>query len=281
MSLDELLPTQMAGWRASQEDRTYTRDTLYEYMDGAAEIYLAYDFDRLLVREYLRESGPRIAAEIYRTSSSADAHGIFSHDTDGEETTVGQEAIYAAGLLRFWKNRIFVRLLAERDTDEARAAVMALGREVARAIPGEGEKSVLVACLPSEGLLGESVRYFHKQVSLNAHYYLADSNLLNLSEKTEGVLARYRRNERKVRLLLVGYRGSEEAKTAYDQFGRVYFPDRPCAQSPARVEEVENREFVGVRWEDRFLVLVFEAGDRRACHQLIDDVGEKIKEIFR
>jgi len=281
MSLDELLPRQIAGWRAAPEDRIYTRETLYDYIDGAAEIYLAYDFDRLLFREYRRESAPRIAAEIYRMSSPADAYGMFSHDTDGEEANVGQGAIYAAGLLRFWKDRIFVRLLAERETDRTKAVVMALGREIANAIPREGQKPLLVDCLPSEGLLGESVRYFHKQVSLNAHYYLAESNLLNLSEETEGVLARYRRNGRKVRLLLVGYRRPKDAKGAYEQFGRVYFPDRPPAQTPVRVEGAENREFVGARWTDRFVVLVFEAGDRRTCEHLIYDVEKKIKETFR
>lgn len=280
MSLGELLPRQIEGWQSSSEDAIYTRDTLFDYMNGAGEIYLAYDFHRLLVREYVRESAPSIAAEIYQMSSPTDAYGIFSHDTDGDEVALGQGAIYAMGLLRLWKGRIFIRLLAERETDEAKAMLMALGGKIANAIPQEGKKPLMVACLPLEGLLKESIHYFHKQVSLNCHYYLADSNLLNLSEKTEVVLARYQWDDRKIRLLLVRYREPKEAKASYEQFGRIYFPEKPSAASRMRVEEVERGEFVSARWADRFIILVFEASDRKTCGRLTEAVVKKVKEVF-
>ena len=280
MRLGELLPRQMDGWLVTGEDAIYTRDTIFDYMDGAGEIYLAYDFQRMLVREYTKESAPSIAAEIYRMSSPRDAYGIFSHDTDGDQVVLGQGAIYAMGLLRFWKDSIFVRLLAERETDETKAAVMKLGREIANAIPNEGKRPLLVACLPPEGLLKKSIRYFHKQVSLNCHYYLADSNLLNLSENTEAVLARYRRGDRKVRLLLVRYRKPEEAKAAHEQFVQIYFSDKPAAKSPMRVEEVERGEFVGARWTDRFIILVFEAGDEKTCERLTRAVAKRLRKVF-
>jgi len=249
-------------------------------MDGAGEIYLAYDFQRMLVREYTKESAPSIGAEIYRMSSPADAYGIFSHDTDGDEVALGQGAIYAMGLLRFWKDSIFVRLLAERETDETKATVMALGGKIANAIPRGGKKPLLVACLPPEGLLKKDIRYFHKQVSLNCHYYLADSDLLNLSENTEAALARYRRGDHKVRLLLVRYRKSEEAKAAHKQFVQIYFSDKPAAKSPMRVEEVEKGEFVSARWIDRFVILVFETGDKKTCERLTKAVAKRLKEVF-
>lgn len=279
MQIGTLLPRQIDGWRAAGDDKTFTRDNIFEYMDGAGEIYLAYDFQRLLVRQYAREGAPAIAAEVYQMESSEDAFGIFSHDLDGQEVALGQGARYAAGFLRFWKDRVFVRLLAERETDETRALLMALGKQIASGIPREGKRSVLVDCLPTEGLLSDSVRYLHKQVSLNCYYYLADGNLLNLSERTEVVLGRYRQGEHKVWLLVVRYPGAQEARSAHEQFQRIYFRGKPASELPWRVEKVERGEFVSVRWEDRFLTLVFDARDKETCARLSDAVTGKLKEV--
>lgn len=280
MQLDELLPGQIDGWSAAGEDSIYDRNTIFDYMNGAGEIYLAFDFQKMLVREYTKESAPRIGAEIYLMASSEDAYGVFSHDTDGNPVSVGQGAIYGMGLLRLWKDSIFVRLLAESETDEAKAAVMALGRKIADAIPREGKKSALIDCLPPKGLLKGSIHYFHKQVLLNSLYYLADSNILNLTEKTEAVLARYKRDERKVRLLLVRYQKPKEAKAAHEQFVRIYFSDKPAAKSRMRIEKVERGEFVSARWINRFVILVFEAGDEKTCERLTSAVAKRFRKVF-
>ena len=94
------------------------------------------------------------------------------------------------------------------------------------------------------------------------------------------MLARYRRGDRKVRLLLVRYRKPGEAKAAHEQFVRIYFSEEPAAKSPMRVEEVERGEFVGARWTDRFIIFVFEAGDERACEQLTEAVAKRLEEMF-
>jgi hypothetical protein len=279
-TMPQLLPPRIAGWSVAGKDKIFTRDTIFEYMDGAGEIYLAYDFQRLLVREYAKRSAPRLVAEIYQMSSSEDAYGVFSHDTDGQAVALGQGAIYAAGLLRFWKDTYFVRLLAEQETPATRAAVMALGKSVEAAIPNLGKKSRLLACLPSQGLLRDSVRYFHTQVSLNAHYFLADTNLLSLSPKTEAVLAGYRGSGGKLRLLLCRYPDPTAAKSAFDRFNKIYFRDKSAPKSVMRVEKVEKGEFVGVRWHGALAILVFEAGDRKTCETFSDTVLGKVKEVF-
>jgi hypothetical protein len=145
----ELLPVQIDGWSASDRDQTYTRDTIFDYMNGAGEIYLAYDFEKLFVREYTRPSAPPIIAEIYEMDSSEDAYGVFTNDTDGKPVKMGQGGIYAQGLLRFWKGPIFVRLMAERETDETRAAIMSLGREISSAIEDEGHTPALLSYIIS------------------------------------------------------------------------------------------------------------------------------------
>lgn len=280
MELAALLPAQVAGWQKAGEDRTFHRENLFDYMDGAGEIYLAYGFQALFVREYARAAAPPIVAEVYRMSSSEEAYGIFTHDTEGEERDVGQGAYYGLGLLRFWKGRFLVRLMAERETEEAREALLALGQSIAEAIPQEGRKPRLVAVLPPTGLLPSSVHYFHKQVSLNCHYYLSEANLLNLSERTEAVLARYQVGGGRVRLLLVRYPRPAEARIAYEQFNRAYFPFRTAAASPQRVGRVEGKGWVSARRQGRFVILVLEASEPGTARRLTEAVVKKLREVF-
>ena len=53
--LARLLPGEIAGWKPAGEDRMFTRENIFDYMDGAGEIYLAFGFRQVLVRE----SSPR------------------------------------------------------------------------------------------------------------------------------------------------------------------------------------------------------------------------------
>jgi Family of unknown function (DUF6599) len=66
-----------AGASARSETSSYDRDTLYEYIDGAADGYLARGFERCLVATYSFDASPHaaldISAEVYRFSSPAGA----------------------------------------------------------------------------------------------------------------------------------------------------------------------------------------------------------------
>ena len=42
---------EIPGWKQSGEIQTFTPKTLYEYINGAADLYLSYDFEELKVAE--------------------------------------------------------------------------------------------------------------------------------------------------------------------------------------------------------------------------------------
>jgi len=278
--LARFLPDEVAGWKPSGEDRTFTRETIFEYMDGAGEIYLAYGFRQVLVREYTDASRSPLVAEIYDMTVPADAFGIYASDADGEEVRVGREALYGGGLLRLWKGRYFVRLLAEKETGETRAVLTGFGLKIAAAISEEGTKPAILACLPQERLEKKSVRYFHKQASLNNHYYLADENVLLLDKGTEVALGQYKEGWGKAMLLVCRYRSAADARRAYLKFGRAYFSVKTDPNAGTTIDEIDHGEFAGARLADAFLVLVFESPDRRTCESLLRTAASRIQEVF-
>ncbi len=265
-----MLPESVGGWRASAQVRLVDRTNIFDYMDGAGELYLAYAFKDLAMREYASPSQPKITAEVYRLGNSSDAYGVYSHERGtGGPKGIGQDADYGYGLLRFWRGTYFVRVMADRETPESKNAVIAIGRHISQSIPATGKRPSILALLPKADLIPDSVHYFHKQSVLNFHYYIADENILDLSEKTEAVIAQYRIDSSKPRLLVVRYPSNEGAIAAYSHFQNVYFKDKPTAKGASRIESIEHGEFVGVRLTANIVRLVFDAKRRKVCETLL------------
>lgn len=260
------LPRAPAGWAVEGEDQVYDRDTLYGYIDGAAEVYLAYGFRRALTRRLVSPQEPSIVLDVFDMGSSEDAYGVFTFERMGPHAEVGQDSEYSSGLLRFWKGRFFVAVTAERETPASRVAVMELGQAVAAAVQEWGERPALLAALPAEGLDRLTVRFLHLRSSLNYHCYLSDENLLNLGPETDVVLARYGRGPEGRRLLVVEYPGEEAAEAARQAFLRGYL----SGADAEGLALTEKRKWCGVRAVGERVILVLDAADREAARGLME-----------
>jgi hypothetical protein len=59
VSIAQGLPfPEIAGWKYSTDIQIFIPKTLYEYINGAADLYLASDFEELNVAEYGNEKKP-------------------------------------------------------------------------------------------------------------------------------------------------------------------------------------------------------------------------------
>jgi hypothetical protein len=265
--MQRLVPKEVAGWKVSGEDRTFDRKTIFDYLDGGAEIYLAYDFRRLFTRQFVKLGERRVIADVFDMGSSRDAFGIFSFEREGEDVGIGQDSEYAAGLLRFWKGTYFVAVTCERETPSSRSAALSLGRAIAAAISASGERPDLLAALPGGNLVPLSVRYFHQASSLNYHYFVADQNILNLSKRTEAVIARHAvRGGKPCVLLLVRYPDAAAARGALRKFVAAYMPEA----GSKGIARTENGKWTAARCEGRVVVAVFDSPTERGARSLLD-----------
>jgi hypothetical protein len=113
------VPKQVLDWKASGEDAVYDRKTLYDYMDGGAEVYLAFDFREVFVRRYADTEGNELVLDIYDMGSPAEAFGMFSCDRQDPDAGIGQGSEYGPGLLRFWRGRYFVSITVSGNEEKA------------------------------------------------------------------------------------------------------------------------------------------------------------------
>ncbi|MDH3384067.1 MAG: hypothetical protein OEM42_08415, partial [Deltaproteobacteria bacterium] len=129
-SLAAGVPRQVAGFAAEGQDATYDRKTIFDYIDGGAEVYLAYDMRGCLSRRYVAPGEPAVVLDLFDMGTSADAFGAFTLDRDGEPLDIEEDGLSREGWIRFWKGRFFVSIYAERETAGAREAALRLARAI-------------------------------------------------------------------------------------------------------------------------------------------------------
>lgn len=261
------LPAEVSGWKRSGEDRVFDRETLYAHIDGGAELFLTYDFRRVLVRRYEHPTLPSILVEVYDMGSSAEAFGIFSCERGEEEFPLGQGADFGGGQLRFWKGRYFVSLIALGRGNAADKAMLDLARRLEEAIETKGDYPDLVERLPSEGLAERTIRYFHSVRVLNNIYFLSREDILHL-EGADCVFAKYEEDSSSTFLLLVEYNDAASAQEAERSFLAAYLPDA----GGDGIARVENGTWAGIRLRGEFLAVVLDATNREYATKILEGV---------
>lgn len=271
--LGNLLPQEIDGWEAKGKDKVYNQETIFDYIDGAGEVYRSFNFRKLLVRRYSKKGKPVIIADFFDMASSKDAFGVFTHDLEGEDAEIGQESTYKGGLLSFWKDRFFVSLYAEEETDETRAALFSLGREVDASIKRVGEKPEIISLFPHDKLDKKSIRYFHNHMILNYHFFVADENILLLDQESEAALGTYREEKEKFRLLIIRYPESKKATEAYKNFTQIYMPDA----LEAGLIQTEDLKWTAAKIKNEFIIIIFNALSDSYAKEIIESVERKME----
>lgn len=262
------LPKKIEGWSAAPNDRFFDDETIFDYIDGAGEVYRAYNMRKCLSRRYTTPNGPAIVLDIFDMRSSEDAFGVFTHDQDGEPLDVGQGGLYRSGWLSFWKDRFFVSIYMEEESAAAEKAVRGLARRVASLISHEGPKPQILSLLPQKGLQARTIRYLHHHILLNYHFYLADENILNLGPDTQAVLADCKREQANARLLLVQYPEGGKAAEAHRALLKYYLPEA-SATVPVLLE---NGKWSAAASRGTLLIIVLEADSQQLAKSLMKEV---------
>jgi hypothetical protein len=267
--LESLLPPKATGFEKSEQAKSFDRKNLYDYLDGGAELYLAYNFQSLLVQDY-KAGEKSITVEVYLMETSQDAFGLYSLDQEGENIQIGDRANYGSGLLKFWKGNYFVRITDMNGNDQNKEAILELGKNISQKIDVKGKLPELLSRLPADGLVPYTERFFHKQIVLNNLYFLSTENLLNLSEKTSAVMGDYLLGKMSLKLLLISYPDTSSAKSAFVNFCTKYLKVEPSGNRV--IQKVEEGKFVGAELEKNYLWLTFESKDEKATGAFLQNL---------
>ena len=141
------LPTP-EGWRPAGKTETYDRKTVWQAIDGAAELFVSYGFASLRTRDYAaRTDKARITVQIYEQTSALGAFGVFQREGGGASQA-------CLGL----KGRHYIKVLAiqgELGGERCKRLLAALRS----ALPGDDALPRELALLPARGQVPGSLGY--------------------------------------------------------------------------------------------------------------------------
>jgi hypothetical protein len=273
MEKSMMWPSEAEGWKRSDSVAHYEGRTIFHYMDGAGEVYLAYNFRQLTVSHFEKQGHPSIIAELYEMGSPADAFGVFSFDRQDPEAGIGQGSEFGGGLLRFWKGRYFASIYGEGEGKEQEQAVIEIGQRLAAAIADTGEPPRLIHSLPQERQVEGSVRFLRSHVLLNERYFISHQNILQLEADTEAVFAQYDFKKSKSYLLLIGYPNQAKARSALATFRKAYMQN--AAHS---IAESADGTWTGAEIDGPHIVIALHAPNQETARQLIAETKMRLKE---
>jgi hypothetical protein len=267
-------PSEAGGWKRSDSVAHYKGRAIFKYMDGAGEVYLAYNFRQLTVSRFEKQGYPSIIAELYEMGSPADAFGVFTFDRQDPEAGIGQGSEFGGGLLRFWKGRYFASIYGEGEGKAQEKAVVEIAQRLAAAIADTGEPPRLIHVLPQERQIEGSVRFLRSHVLLNQRYFISYQNILQLGVDTEAVFAQYDLKKGKAYLLLIGYPSEGKARFALETFRKAYMQN-----AAAGIIELADGTWTGAEIEGPHIVIALHAPNLETARQLIAETKLRLKEV--
>lgn len=266
-----VLPDSIDGWKKLGDDRTFDNETLYSYIDGAAELYISFGFSKVFNRNYSYSGDKEIIVDIFYMNTPPDAFGAFSFSIGKIGNEFGTQSQTASGAIVFWKDNYYVSITCNPETEESKKVSLKLARLIDDSIKEKGEFPEVLKYLPAENLDEQSIRYFRHYVWLNSHIFISNDNILNINPNTHAVLAKYGDKEKLI-LLLVKYTNASEALTAKEKFVDNYNKALKLRQAA----KTKNGKYCAVDIKENFLVAAFNGSNAKSVLNLINRAKDSI-----
>lgn len=160
-SLESLLPRQApAGWAFNEAPEVFTRETLFEHINGEADLFVKYGFDKSVfaILQKINSPDEKIDIDIYDMVIPLQAFGIFSRFRQSESPAgIGSDSYFRDRYALFYKDRYFVALQSSRPDD---TILKEVSKSIERLISGISDAPKEIGYFPKNGLKPGSIEYY-------------------------------------------------------------------------------------------------------------------------
>jgi len=141
----------------------FDKDSLFDRINGEAELYVPYGFTVLAYARYASAKNPQIAidADVYSMGSLLDAFGIFANyrRKDSREIIIGTGGIVSTSQLLFYQDRYYVRLQVTGAVSVDQDVLVSCARAIAENLPQDISRPKELALLEVPAVLRGTERY--------------------------------------------------------------------------------------------------------------------------
>ena len=165
----------LKGFKKTTDYPVYLPGNLWDYINGAADIYLAYNFIDLHVAEYKKGKNV-IKIEVYKHSDQTMAFGIYSTERSPSfnfQNLGSQGYITSDGAINFFKAGYYVKIRTYSKNESTMKSAESLAQIVADLIPGKSEMPSALSLFPSAGKKANEETYINESVL--GHKFLSNA----------------------------------------------------------------------------------------------------------
>ena len=172
--LRALLPaaSSMEGWQVAEGPRDYDSETLFEYLNGGAPLYLDFGFRSMVHARYQLgdDSLSSVIVDVYDMGSDLGAFGLYrsARPPDAEARGWGAEGFRSGTVATAWKGDVFIQAQADNDLPKLIEIMEDLVGQVANSVSGSTSLPQIVHLLPSDGRVPMSERLVAKDLMSHA-----------------------------------------------------------------------------------------------------------------
>jgi hypothetical protein len=234
----------LKGYKIRTDYPVYVRDNLWDFIDGAADNYLAYGFVDLHVAEY-KKGRVVIKAEIYKHSDNVMAFGIYSSERSPSFRFVnlGAQGYNADGTINFFKGNYYVKIKTYSKMEKVLRAEESLATRIAAMLPGETLMPAMLSWFPSDGLKPNEEIFINE--SILGHSFL-----------NKGFKASYQVGNDVFSIFIIESNSADEArKTAETYIASTGISPVETADSKFVLADGYNGS-IFIAWKERRIVII-------------------------
>ncbi|MEE9554985.1 MAG: DUF6599 family protein [candidate division Zixibacteria bacterium] len=140
ISAADFLPEKIesAEIERSSEVRTFVGESLYEYINGGAEIYHKYKFIEVLTADY-NTGDIEMTVDIFKFEDGDHSYGLYATHRPPEPDFInlGAEGFRTDVTVDFVKGQFYVKIIGFEEVEQTPVSVITLAREIEKLIPGD------------------------------------------------------------------------------------------------------------------------------------------------
>ena len=158
------------GWILAEGPRVFTKANLFEHINGQAELFFKYGFQRCTFAVYKDPNNPdrQIDLDIYDMGNVLQAFGIFSRFREEDRSMdIGIDSYLDDHSALFYQGKYYVALYATEPNPEV---LKELAKKVSGNLSDSSPPPLEISFFPKEGLKPGSIQYMSE--GLLGHQFL-------------------------------------------------------------------------------------------------------------
>ncbi len=156
---------QLEGYKKTTNYPVFGPENLWDFINGAADAYLALGFVDLHVAEY-KKGKEEIKLEIYKHNNHTNAFGIYASERSPSFRfmNLGAQGYTIDGAINFFKGDYYVKIRTFSKKEKTLQSASKLALKVSEMLPGETEMPAPLSLFPEQGKIQNEETYINESV---------------------------------------------------------------------------------------------------------------------